>query len=109
MPVPQKVQIQLIHLAALLVPIVVPTILQIIHFLYIKESYHILILSSEDWIQELLYSHPSCIQCELDVSRKVFQQLITKLYSMEYTNSRYITLKKQLAIFIYTCITDLTI
>ena len=109
MPVPQRVQIQLVHLAALLVTIVVPTILQIIRSLYVKEPYHTSILSGEGWVQELLHGHPGRIRCELGVPKEVFQQLIIELRSMGYTDSRYITLEEQLAIFLYTCVTGLTI
>jgi len=83
--------------------------LQIICTYLIKEPYHTSIFSGEGWIQELLEGHPKCIQCELGVSKNVFYALIEELQDMGYGNSRYITLEEQLAIYLYMCITELTI
>jgi hypothetical protein len=39
----------------------------------------------------------------------VFHALIKSLQSAGYTSSRYVTLDEQLAIFLYTCVTGLSI
>jgi hypothetical protein len=58
---------------------------------------------------ELLASHPEQIRCELGVCHHVFAELITELHVMGYTNSKYVSLKEQLAIFLYASVTGLTI
>ena len=63
----------------------------------------------EGWVQELLNGHPKCIQCELGVTTDVFQQLIAELHAMSHGQSRYVSLEEQLAIFLYMCVTGLTI
>ena len=77
--------------------------------LYVKQPYHISMLSGEGWVQELLHGHPKRIQCELGVTRYVFDQLICELQSMGHKQSRYVSLEEQLAIFLYTSVTGLTV
>jgi hypothetical protein len=67
------------------------------------------ILTGEGWVLELLTGHPECIRCELGVHRHVFLELITELRRLGHTNSRFVSLEEQLAIFLYTCVTGLTI
>jgi hypothetical protein len=45
----------------------------------------------------------------LGVSKHVFHQLIHELQSMGHTRSRYVSLEEQLAIFLYTSVTGLTV
>jgi hypothetical protein len=96
------------HLVSLLVTIVIPTILQVVRALYVKQPYHTSILSGEGWVQELLHGHPKRIQCELGVTKEVFQHLIHELHAMGFKRSRYVSLEEQVAIFLYTCVTGLT-
>ena len=56
-----------------------------------------------------LHGHPECIRTELRVHKEVFLALITDLQSMGHTNTRYVTLEEQLAIFLYTSVTGLSI
>jgi hypothetical protein len=77
--------------------------------LYDKRAYHTSALTGHAWVLELLTGHPSRIQCELGVRHHVFEKLIEKLREMGHSDSRNVTLEEQLAIFLYTCVTGLTI
>ncbi|KAF9231343.1 hypothetical protein BU15DRAFT_26322, partial [Melanogaster broomeanus] len=59
------------------------------------------ILSGQQWVMELLHGHPERIHCELDMHREVFIQLIAELRELGHTNSKFVSLKEQLAIFLY--------
>ena len=109
MPLTARVRQQIAHLGALIINIIVPTILQILQALYIKEPYHTSILSGEGWVQELLHGHPRRIQCELGVTKDVFEQLIVEIHAMGYMRSKYVFSEEQLAIFLYMVVTGLTI
>jgi len=73
------------------------------------EPYHTSALLGEEWVMELITGHPERIRCELRVHVEVFQALIIELRTLGYTNSRYVSLEEQLAIFLYSCVTGLTI
>ena len=73
--------------------------------LYDKEDYHTSALSGAAWILELLEGHPNWIRCELDVNKHVFCYLISYLQLIGINHSQNITLEKQLAIFLYRCVT----
>jgi len=73
------------------------------------EPYHTSALTGEEWVIEPIVGHPECIRCELGVRADVFQALVTELHALGHTNSRYVSLEEQLAIFLYTCVTGLTI
>jgi hypothetical protein len=73
------------------------------------EPYHTSTLSGEEWVIELIVGHPERIRCELGVRADTFQALVTELRTLGHTNSRYVSLEEQLAIFLYTCVTGLTI
>jgi hypothetical protein len=73
------------------------------------EPYHTSALSGEEWVVELIIGHPGRIRCELGVSADTFQALIAELHALGHTSSRYVSLEEQLAIFLYTCVTGLTI
>ena len=75
----------------------------------VREPYHTSILTGEGWVMELLAGHPERIRCELGMRQHVFAELISELRQMGYTNSKYVSLEEQLAIFLYACITGLTI
>jgi hypothetical protein len=99
----------IVHLLGILLTIIIPKVIQVISALYVKQPYHTSILSGEGWVQELLNGHPNRIRCELGVTKDVFNQLICELQSMGHTRSRYVSLEEQLAIFLYTSVTGLTI
>ena len=88
----------------------VPDPLQrLIHHYHIKEPYHTSILSGYAWLQELLHGHPERICTELGVHKDVFYALIREPQSMGHGHTRYVTLEEQLAIFLYTSVTGLSI
>jgi len=71
--------------------------------------YHTSILSGQNWVLELLDGHPDRIHCELGMHRHVFVQLVTELLELGHTNSRFVLLQEQVAIFLYMSVTGLTI
>ena len=77
--------------------------------LYDKTPYHTSALSGEDWVLELINGHQERIRCELGVHKHIFQALIAYLENIGHTHSQYVTLKEQLAIFLYKCVTGLSI
>ena len=74
-----------------------------------KQPYHTSSLSGEKWVLELLQGHPGRIHHELGIYKHIFLKLIAELVGLGYSPSRYITLEEQLAIFLYTCRTGLSI
>ena len=82
---------------------------ELISSLYDKQEYHTSVLSGHGWVTELLNGHPDRIRCELGVSRHVFDLLLSDLRRMDHKDSRHVTLEEQLAIFLYTCVTGLSI
>ena len=89
--------------------LLLPTLMHLIHCYYMKEPYHTSILSGYAWLQELLHGHPERIRTELGVHKEVFHALIRELQSMGHGDTRYVTLEEQLAIFLYTSVTGLSI
>jgi hypothetical protein len=109
MPIPPSVRRDIVQAIGILLTIIIPKVIQVICSLYVKQPYHTSILSGETWVQELLNGHPKRIECELGVTKHVFNQLILELQSMGHTQSRYVSLEEQLAIFLYTSVTGLTV
>lgn len=70
--------------------------------------YHTSILTGEGWVL-LLSGHLGRICYKLGVSPHVFAELISELREMGHTNSKHVSLEEQLAIFLYCCITGLSI
>jgi hypothetical protein len=99
----------IIQYAALIVSIVVSATANILQSLYIREPYHTSALSGEAWVLELLRGHPNRIRTELGMSIEVFSNLVQELRDIGHQNSRNISLEEQLAIFLYMCVTGLTI
>lgn len=89
--------------------LLLPTLMRLIHRYYMKEPYHTSILSGYAWVQELLRGHPERIRTELGVHKEVFHALIRELQSMGHGDTKYVTLEEQLAIFLYTSVTGLSI
>ena len=54
-------------------------------------------------------NHPDCILCELGVQKEVFGELIHTLCTIGTTDSKHVSLKEQLAIFLYMSVTGLAI
>ena len=73
------------------------------------EPYHTSALSGEGWLLELLTGHPERIHNELDIYVETFNHLVLHLRANGHIDSRFISLEEQVAIFLYICITGLTI
>jgi hypothetical protein len=73
------------------------------------EPYHTSALTRQVWVLELLAGHPQHIRCELGMHWHVFVALIKQLQAFGHTDSRHVSLEEQLSIFLYTCVTGLTI
>ena len=71
--------------------------------------YHTSILSGEGWVQELLTGHPERIRTELAVHKHVFRILLVEFQDAKCTHSKHVTLEEQLTIFLYTCVTGLSV
>jgi len=76
---------------------------------YDKTPYHDSALSGAAWVCELLTGHPKRIRKELGVHKHVFRALIVALQEAGHTRSKFVTLEEQLAIFLYTCVTGLSL
>lgn len=94
---------------AVMVSTIIAAAMEIISGLYDKQEYHTSILSGQAWVSELINGHPGRIRCELGVSHHVFGLLLSELRRMDYIDSRHVKLEEQLAIFLYTCVTGLSI
>ena len=77
--------------------------------LYDKIPYHTSALSGEAWVLELLNGHPKRIRCELAVHKHVFDALIKELSTMGLKPSRNVTSEEKLSIFLYKCVTGLSV
>jgi hypothetical protein len=77
--------------------------------LYDKIPYHTSALSGEAWVCELLNGHPKRIRCELGVQKHVFNALIEELSTMGLVPSRNVTSEEKLSIFLYKCVTGLSV
>ena len=77
--------------------------------LYNKIPYHTSALTGADWVSELLNGHPEQICNELGVHKHVFYALIDELQLAGHGPSKHVYLEEQLAIFLYTCVTGLSL
>ena len=89
--------------------LLLPTLMRLIYRYHMKEPYHTSILSGYAWVQELLHGHPERIRTELGVHKEVFHALIGTLRFMGHGDSKYVTHEEQLAIFLHTSVTGLSI
>ena len=76
---------------------------------YDKTPYHDSALTGAAWVLELLTGHPKRIRRELGVNKHVFRALIISLGNAGYQPSKFVSLEEQLAIFLYTCVTGLSL
>ena len=108
---PSVLNQQIINIVILLVNVIFPTIERIFRATHhsIRQLYHTSILSGEGWVQELLHGHPERIRTELGMHKSAFRQMIFELRHMGHSDSKYVSLEEQLAIFLYMCVTGLTI
>ena len=77
--------------------------------LYDKTPYHTSALTGAGWVLELLNGHPECIHNELGVHKHVFYALIDALQNAGVQSSKHVFIEEQLAIFLYTCVTGLSL
>jgi hypothetical protein len=76
---------------------------------YNKTLYHNSALNGAAWVCELLTGHPKHIRKELGVHKHVFWALIVSLQNAGYALLKFVMLEEQLAIFLYTCVTGLSL
>jgi hypothetical protein len=78
--------------------------------LYWKQDYHTSALSGRAWVDELIVGHSDRIKSELGMRVYVCISLVAQLQLRTgLTDERHITLEEQVAIFLYTCVTGLSI
>jgi hypothetical protein len=77
--------------------------------LYDKTPYHTLTFTGADWVCELLNGHLERIHNELGVHKHVFLGLVEALGQHGVTSSKHVYIEEQLAIFLYTCVTGLSL
>ena len=107
--IPHAMILHVTQLVGVIINVIIPNLIQLLCQHNLREPYHTSILSRQGWVEELLHGHPRRIRTELGVSREVFLALIMKLREMGETDSKYVTLEEQLAIFLYACVTGLTV
>ena len=111
---PEQRQRILRHLT-LLFNIIIITVASIAHTAFEPsprsdpEPYHTSALSGEGWLLELLTGHPERIRNELGMYVETFNHLVSHLRAYGHVDSRSVSLEEQVAIFLYTCVTGLTI
>lgn len=93
----------------LIVSIMLTAVSSLFESMYIREPYHTSVLTGEAWVMELLSGHPQRMRTALGVNLHTFSALISELRAAGYSNSRHVSLEEQLAIYLYACVTGLTI
>lgn len=109
MPVDEVERTAIIHICAVVAGIVGTAAVLYASPLYDRTPYHTSALTGEDWVLELLHGHPERIRCELGIRKHVFHLLIDTLKGMGVKRSRDVSLEEQLSIFLYMCITGLSV
>lgn len=78
--------------------------------LYWKQEYHTSALSGKAWLDELIVGHPNRIKTELGMRVHVFLALVAQLRLLAgLTDSKHVTAEEQVAIFLYTCVTGMSV
>ena len=77
--------------------------------LYDKREYHTSALTGEGWVQELINGHPLRIKNELGMTIEVFQAFVYELSQCGIVDSKYVSANEQVAIFLYSCVTGLSV
>jgi hypothetical protein len=93
----------------LLLNILISTIITLSKGLYDKQVFHHSVLSGYGWVLELLSGHPEYIRVELGVHIHVFEALLAALRRFWHEDSRHVKLEEQLVIFLYACVTGLSL
>jgi hypothetical protein len=71
--------------------------------------YHTSALSGQQWVDEVYNGHPNRILCEFGIRRHIFNIIIAELRWLGYGQSRHVSLEEKLGIFLYTCVTGLSV
>jgi len=110
LPGPQARQ-RIIQYAILLLSLLINASGSLVAAMYPRdpEPYHTSSLSGEAWVIELIVGHPERIRCELGMHVDVFAKLIGELRSLGYSDSKFVSLEEQLAIFLYASVTGLSV
>jgi hypothetical protein len=67
-------------------------------------------LTGAEWVEELIYGHPDHIRTELGMNVHVLLTLVKELRSLcHLDDSRHVTLREQVAIFLYMSVTGLSV
>ena len=61
------------------------------------------------WLNELRNGHDDRIKTELGVSKEVFTKLVDVLRELGHGDSRFVSLEEQVSIFLYMCVTGLSV
>ena len=78
---------------------------------YWQQPYHTSALSGAAWVNELIHGHPDCIFNELGMRLYMFMSFCAQLQLIcGFTTSRNgVTVEEQAAIFLYACVTGLSV
>lgn len=78
---------------------------------YWSQPYHTSALSGMSWVNELIHGHPDRIFCKLGMRLHVFTAFCANLTLLAHvvTSKKGVTVEEQAAIFLYTCVTGLSI
>jgi hypothetical protein len=108
---PAAARDQLVRIVICLVSLLISAAVNLLESLYAVDPvpYHTSALSGAAWVMELLAGHPERIRCELGLHKHVFLELIQELRRSGHSDSRFVSLEEQLAIFLYMSVTGLTI
>lgn len=71
----------------------------------VPEPYHTSALSGEAWLIELLLGHLEWIHRKLGVHAHVFTRLVDELCELKHDDSKFVSLKEQVRIFLYMSVT----
>ncbi len=76
--------------------------------LYFKTPRQTSQLSGRAWLEEMFNGHYAIFKNTFGVAKHVFNRLTKVLQQHGLADSRYVELKEQLAIYLYTCVTGLS-
>ena len=100
---------QVIDITAIFIALVMKEVLSYGTSAYNRMPYHMSALTGEMWVMELLHGPPKRIWNELGVHKGVFLSLCHDLWQYGHCNSKFVSQEEQLAIFLYMCVTGLSI
>ena len=75
----------------------------------LRLTYHTSILTGAGWVMELLAGHPMRIHTELGVTCETFIALVEEPCGRGHSDSKFVSLEEQLAIFLSASVTGLTV